>query len=62
MFSLLFGWGGKTGIDCFILITGYFMCQSQASVRKFLKLVLEIEFYRLVIYLFIPFLNLLIRM
>ncbi len=51
LFSLLFGWGGKTGINCFILITGYFMCQSQASVRKFLKLVLEVEFYKLVIYL-----------
>lgn len=23
-FSLLFGWGGKTGINCFVLITGYF--------------------------------------
>ena len=23
-FLLLFGWGGKTGIDCFVLITGYF--------------------------------------
>lgn len=51
LFSLLFGWGGKTGINCFVLITGYFMCRSQTSVRKFLKLVLEIEFYRVVIYL-----------
>nr|WP_296474047.1 acyltransferase [uncultured Acetatifactor sp.] len=51
LFSLLFGWGGKTGINCFILITGYFMCQSQANVRKFLKLLLEVEFYRLATYL-----------
>lgn len=51
LFSLLFGWGGKTGINCFVLITGYFMCQSQVSGRKFLKLILEIEFYRVVIYL-----------
>ena len=43
----LFGWGRKTGINCFVLITGYFMCQSQASMRKFLKLVLEVEFYKL---------------
>ena len=47
VFSLLFGWGRKTGINCFVLITGYFMCQSQASMRKFLKLVLEVEFYKL---------------
>lgn len=51
LFSLLFGWGGKTGINCFLLITGYFMCQSQANARKFLKLLLEVEFYRLAIYL-----------
>ena len=25
-FLLLFGWGGKTGINCFVLITGCFMC------------------------------------
>ena len=24
-FLLLFGWGGKTGINCFVLITGYFI-------------------------------------
>lgn len=27
IFMLLFGWGGKTGINCFVLITGYFMCK-----------------------------------
>lgn len=25
IFLLLFGWGGKTGINCFILVTGYYM-------------------------------------
>lgn len=55
MFSLLFGWGGKTGINCFVLITGYFMCQSQISVKKYLKLILEVEFYTLVIYLIFLF-------
>ena len=49
MFFLLFGMWGKTGINCFVLITGYFMCKSQITLRKFLKLMLQIEFYALVI-------------
>lgn len=51
LFSLVFGWGGKTGINCFLLITGYFMCKSNITVKKFLKLFLEIEFYNIIIYL-----------
>lgn len=50
MFLWLFGAWGKVGINCFVLITGYFMCFSQISLRKFLKLVFEIEFYRIAIY------------
>ena len=34
-FLLLFGWGGKTGINCFVLITGYFMCTSAITKKKF---------------------------
>ena len=51
VFAILFGWGGKTGINCFILITGYFMCISNITLKKFLKLLMEIEFYRVIIYL-----------
>ena len=47
LFALLFGWGGKTGINCFVLITGYFMCASQATVRKFVKLLFEVLFTKL---------------
>ena len=49
LFFLLFGMWGKTGINCFVLITGYFMCTSQITLRKFLKLILQIEFYALVV-------------
>lgn len=49
LFFLLFGMWGKTGINCFVLITGYFMCQQQITLRKFLKLILQVEFYNLVI-------------
>lgn len=51
IFYYLFGAWGKTGINCFVLITGYFMCTSNITLRKFLKLALEIIFYNVVIYL-----------
>lgn len=43
-FYLIIGGWGKTGINCFVLITGYFMCKSRITIRKFLKLVFEVEF------------------
>lgn len=48
-FLLVFGAWGKIGINCFVLITGYFMCTSHITVRKFIKLLAEVMFYRLVI-------------
>ena len=51
LFLALFGWGGKTGINCFILITGYFMCQKNFSWQKLLKLLFEVQFYATAIYL-----------
>ncbi|MBE5923935.1 MAG: acyltransferase [Lachnospiraceae bacterium] len=46
--------GGKYSINCFVLITGYFMCKSNISIRKFLKLFLEVELYGVIIYLVFP--------
>lgn len=46
-FFYIFGMWGKTGINCFVLITGYYMCTSQITIKKFLKLILEVEFYQL---------------
>lgn len=51
IFFYLFGAWGKTGINCFVLITGYFMCKSSITVQKFLKLLLEVLFYNILIYL-----------
>lgn len=45
LFILVFGAWGKTGINCFVLITGYFMCTRNITLRKFLKLFFEIMFY-----------------
>lgn len=50
LFLALYGAWGKVGINCFVLITGYFMCKSQISVHKFLKLVFEVLFYNIVLY------------
>ena len=50
LFYLIFGAWGKTGINCFVLITGFFMCQSRLTLKRYLKLLLEIYFYRFVIY------------
>lgn len=47
---LFFGAWGKTGIDCFLFITGYFMSKSDITWEKFLKLYLQIIFYAVVIY------------
>lgn len=41
----ILGMWGKIGINCFILITGYYMSQSHISARKWLKLVCWIWFY-----------------
>ena len=49
IYLYLFGMWGKTGINCFLMITGYFMCTSKITLRKFLKLYLWIVFYRIVI-------------
>ena len=50
-FLAIFGAWGKVGINCFILITGYYMCKSNISLKKFLKFLLEVEFYKIIIYL-----------
>lgn len=50
LFLWLFGMWGKTGINCFLLITGYFMCKSTISIRKFIKFMLWIYLYNIVIF------------
>lgn len=48
---LILGWGGKTAINCYILITGYFMCKKGITIKKFFKLVCEVEFYKILIFI-----------
>lgn len=49
-FFYLFGMWGKTGINCFVLITGYFMCKSDITLKKFLRLLLQVLFYQIGIF------------
>ena len=49
VFYYLFGMWGKTGINCFVMITGWFMCKSRITLRKYLKLIFEVIFYNVVI-------------
>lgn len=49
-FLRIFGAWGKTGINCFLMITGYFMCTSQITLRKFFKLFVQILFYNIIIF------------
>lgn len=50
IFLTLFGAWGKTGINCFLMITGYFMCSSNITIRKYLKLLLQIYLYHFLLY------------
>ena len=44
IFLVLFGAWGKVGINCFVLITGYFMVNSNITAKKFAKLLGEVLF------------------
>lgn len=50
IFLVAFGAWGKMGINCFVLITGYFMCKSKITGKKYFKLLFEVMFYKIVIW------------
>lgn len=45
IFTEFFGLGGKIGINCFLLITGYFMCMQEFKLSKLIKLYLQVKIY-----------------
>lgn len=49
IYYYLMGAWGKTGINCFVLITGYFMCKSEITLQKFLKLLFQVIFYMVMV-------------
>lgn len=50
-FLLILGAFGKSGINCFVMLTGYFMCTSHISLKKYCKLLFQIQFYRILLYI-----------
>lgn len=55
VFLELFGMWGKTAINVFVLITGYFMCESRLTLKRYMKILLEIVFYSWVMWLVLTF-------
>ena len=51
IFLQLWGMWGKTGINIFVLISGYFMCQSRLTWKRYAKIYLEAKFYRVIIFI-----------
>ncbi|MCI9262449.1 acyltransferase family protein [uncultured Adlercreutzia sp.] len=45
----MLSFGGKLGVNCFVLITGYFMVRSQLKLASLLRVLLETWFYSFVI-------------
>lgn len=45
--------GGQLGVNLFILISGYFLIDSEFKINKLLKLIFETFFYSVIILLFI---------
>lgn len=50
IFLQIFSMFGKTGINGFTLITGYFMVRQNFSIKRFLKPYLEAKFYYIIFY------------
>ncbi len=55
LFLQLWGMWGKTAINVFVLITGYFMCTSNLTWQRFAKIYLEAKFYRILFWIIFLF-------
>lgn len=49
VFLQIFGFGGKMAINCFLLISGYFMILAEYDKKKLIRLYAEIKFYKIVL-------------
>ena len=55
VFLQLWGMWGKTAINAFVMITGYFMCTSKLTWKRFLKMWMEARFYKVVFFIIFCF-------
>lgn len=51
-FSLFLSSGGKIGVTLFVLLTGYFSCEQNFKLKKWLRIYLQMLFYSILIFLF----------
>lgn len=51
LFFRIFGAWGKTGINTFVVITGFYMCQRKTNMRKLLDMVIQIITINIVAYM-----------
>ena len=51
LFLQWWGMWGKTAINVFVLISGYFMCTGILTLRRYLKMLLQVGFYALVMWI-----------
>ena len=51
VFLQMFGVWGKMAINAFVLISGYFMCRSNLTVKRYCKVLFEVVFYSWLVYL-----------
>ena len=49
--------GGKIGVSCYLLITGYFSVKSTFNIKKIFKLVFEVLFYSIGIFIIFNLFN-----
>lgn len=45
LFLQIFGMWGKTAVNIFVLITGFFMCEKELTFERYLKLISPVMFY-----------------
>lgn len=50
IFLQMFGVWGKMAINAFVLISGYFMCRSNLTARRYCKILFEVLFYSWLVY------------
>ena len=51
LFLQWWGMWGKTAINVFVLISGYFMCTGLLTLRRYLKILLQVGFYAWVMWI-----------
>ena len=57
IFLALFGMWGKTGVNIFVMISGYFMCKSSLTIKRYCKVLFEYIFYLFVVYFMLLFMG-----